>query len=103
MLTQVLSTEGYCNAGGRVSPRPRRGVGPQTRHMRDVRGPRPQLAKPWLLPLAAVALATAALALSASAASASAAAPQPLSAGPSRPAIGSTAGSGIFGRWFVDG
>jgi hypothetical protein len=87
-----LGTEGDCDGAGS----PRQGVGPQTRHMRDVRGPHPPAGWPWLLLLTA-------LALLAAPGPATAAGPQALSKDHARPDIRSATGSGIFGRWFVDG
>jgi hypothetical protein len=67
--------------------------------MRALCSPHSTSGRPWLLLFTGALAAAAAVALSATAA----AAPPPLSADHTRPDIDSSAGSGIFGSWFVDG
>ena len=92
MLTQVLSTEEYCDAR----------VGPETGHMRAFEGPppRPRAGRPWLLLFTALAAVSG---FGLFPGTVGARAPAPLSRDHTAPDVRSTAGSGIFGRWFVDG
>jgi Glycosyl hydrolase 36 superfamily, catalytic domain len=105
MLTQVLSTEGYRDGVGPVNGRLRPSVGPESLAIRDREGPHSRAARcfpragAWLLLLAALVVVPG-LYL---ATTATAAGPPPLSRDSGRPDIRSPAGSGIFGRWHVDG
>jgi hypothetical protein len=91
-----LGTEWYCNGlEGAREPSGRSAV-VLGRHMRDPRRPHSRRGRSWL-PLFT------ALALLATPGPAPAAGPQALSKDHARPDIRSATGSGIFGRWFVDG